>query len=333
MQPEAYFNNGCNPEQDLHDFKNYLKAKGLAPKSVETKLGGVFSYFLANRVITRELWKELNLANQSKVQDKVPTATELKQIIQCTDIRGKALFLTLVSSGMRLQDALSIILDDIFFDNLNKNPPRIWLHCHKVNTDYWAFLTDEARDSIKAWLKVRSTWLQQAFIHSQKRGINKKQKDDRLFPFSEQSANVLWNNALRNAGLTVIDNNTKQKRRTIHIHTLRKFNRVTTGMVLSHDVCEALLCHLTGMTKIYFRPDGDNQLAKEYTKVMNKLRIITIPIQDTDTATTIDSLKQRLESQERIIQQLIRQTQLNQENLEIQQLQQADQTEYENGKL
>ncbi|MCX6670776.1 MAG: tyrosine-type recombinase/integrase [Euryarchaeota archaeon] len=306
MTPEAYFSDHRNPEQDLHDFKAHLKANGLAPKSICSKVGCVFSYFIANRVITHELWKELNLTNQSRVQDKVPTITELKSILQYTDIRGKALFLLLASSGMRLQDALSIKMDDAFFSNLNKNPPRIWTHCHKVNTDYWAFMTDEARDAIKAWLKVRVEWLRKATLHCQSHGMDKEENDTRLFPFSSDGAHKLWNKSLHDAGLTTIDKNTKQPRRTIHIHTLRKFQRNVTGLVLSHDVCEALLCHLTGMTKIYFRPDGDKDLAPEYVKVMDKLRVFTTPVPDITTATTVDQQNDKIASLERIVQQLLR---------------------------
>ena len=333
--PKAYFNETRNFEQDLHEFKAYLKARKLAPKSIETKLGGVFSYFLSNRAITKELWRELKLGNQSKVQDKIPTAKELKQILEHTDIRSRSLFLLLASSGMRLQDALSIKLDDAFFSNLEKNPPRIFLHCHKVNTDYWAFLTDEARDSIKSWLKIRQSWLQKTVLHCQTRGLDKCDDDTRLFPFSEQSSNKLWNSALLASGLQIIDKNTQHGRRTIHIHCLRKYQRKVTGLseLISHDVCEALLCHLTGMTKIYFRPDGDKELAPEYAKIMDKLRIFTTVVPDTSTSATIDDLQQRLASQERLIQNLIRQQQLNQENVELQEQQDEERRAYFNGTL
>jgi len=317
MTPDAYFSDGRNAEQDLHEFKAHLKARGLAPKSVESKIGAVFSYFLANRVITRELWKELNLQNQSKVQDRVPSAKELKQIIMQTDIRGKALFLTLASSGMRLGDALSIQMDDRFFVNLRKNPPRIWLHCEKVNTDYYAFITDETRDAIQGWLKYRNQWIKTAVRNSNGYKTENGQ-DYRLFPFSGFSANRLWNLALQKAGLTVIDKSTQQERRTLHLHTLRKFNRTVTGQTLSHDISEALLCHLTGLTKTYFRPDGDQVLAKEYARVHDKLRILTTAVPDCDTTSTIDQQNDKIASLERMVQNILRQVQHDRETSELQ---------------
>jgi len=111
VDPSKYFCDDRNFEQDLFDFKAWLKAKGKSSKTIESRIGAVFSFLLANKVIGHDLWKQLKLDNGTTTQDRIPTHDELRSILSHMDSRGRALCLVLVSSGMRIGDALKMTID------------------------------------------------------------------------------------------------------------------------------------------------------------------------------------------------------------------------------
>ena len=53
--------------------------------------------------------------------DKVPSNAELRRILTHMDAKGRALFLTLATSGMRIGEALKLKLSDLA---LNEEPPK-----------------------------------------------------------------------------------------------------------------------------------------------------------------------------------------------------------------
>lgn len=302
MTPEQYFNQDRNFEQDLHDYKNHMDdAMGLAPKSVESKMGGLFSYFLANRAVTRELWKELNLSCERVVKHKTPTKDEVRTLLSYMDVRSRAFFITLATSGMRKEDLLAIKITPEFHKNLKKNPPRIYTYCHKMRKNYWAFITPEARDHLYQWLEARETYI------AEKRRYNigeTKDNTERLFPFDDTSIYRMWRQALQKAGFAEIDEGTQQKRFILHPHCLRKFFR-TYGVVQinSVELKEALLCHITGTNQFYFDQEADRLLAPEYLKAIPDLTFYSV-------ATVISAneelevLKRKLEAQQSLIDSL-----------------------------
>ena len=124
----------------------------------------------------------------------------LRSILQHMDIKGKALVLTLASSGIRIGEALQLRLEDV---NLETDPAEIVIRGEytKTGEQRFVFISREAKQALKEWLKVRDSYLESAKNRNKglvKAGIaREKLIDDRLFPFSDQTVSQLWENALR----------------------------------------------------------------------------------------------------------------------------------------
>lgn len=84
------------------------------------------TFLLENEIEFPQLfWRHLGKrikGNGARTQDAVPKNDELKRILLNMPQIGRALFLTLASSGMRIGEALTVEIDDV---HLDEKPPRI----------------------------------------------------------------------------------------------------------------------------------------------------------------------------------------------------------------
>jgi len=99
---------------------------------------------------------------------------------------------------MRLGEALRLKLSDI---ELDKEPGRIHIRREYTKSGLArpTFLSREAVDVIREWLKIRDDWLLAA---SRKSHLYPKgAKDDRLFPFSHGTIYAMWHCSTRKVRL------------------------------------------------------------------------------------------------------------------------------------
>jgi len=194
---------------------------------------------------------------------------ELRRILLHTSIQGKALFLTLSSSGMRIGEALKLKLEDFDFE---KQPCQVNIRGEytKTGNPRITFISSEAVMAIQEWLKVRSKYLLAASRRSHKYG--KSATDDRIFPFENVTAYEIWKHALEKAQFLKHDSSTN--RLTLHPHVLRKFFRTRLGTVIPVDVTEALMGHEEYLTEVY-RKYNPEDLAKFYLQGEAALLIFT----------------------------------------------------------
>ena len=179
-----------------------------------------------------------------------------------TDVKGKALILTLASSGMRIGECLQVKLSDV---DLSDNPARIVVRGEitKTGDTRTVFISREAKEALKEWLKVREAYLKSAANRNKGLGNSKPVEDDRLFPFSYNTANEMWENALRKAGLLDRDSSTGWNR--YRIHGLRKFFRSQLALACPVEIVEALMGHEGYLTEAYRRYTL-KQMAEYYRK-------------------------------------------------------------------
>jgi integrase len=196
------------------------------------------------------------------------TRERLRQILTHCDVKGKALFLFLASSGIRIGEALKLQQDDV---DLTTIPVKVTVRgeCTKAGDNYRTFISSEAKEALDEWLKVRDSYLQSATKKG--RGLSKlgngqgvkSVNDKRLFPFSMLVAHSMWTNATKKTELD--DRDTSTNRRKFHIHMLRKFFRSQMGLAgVPRDIIE-LIGH-TGYLDDAYRRYNFEQLAKEYVK-------------------------------------------------------------------
>ena len=133
--------------------------------------------------------------------DHVPTVPELKSILTHGRVKEKALFLVMASSGLRINEALSITINDIKLrdekDNIiSPSMIKIRQEVSKNETPRITFISDEARDILIEWLKIRNEYLITSVQKLAKRNIQKKLNDDRVFPYAWSTAWNMWTRML-----------------------------------------------------------------------------------------------------------------------------------------
>jgi integrase len=269
---ERYFNEERDVEKDMEDF--FLAIKDKPPKSVKLMLTGVRGFLIENDVeLPQKFWRRLRRkirGSRALTIDKVPSNLELRRIIMHMPVQGKALFLTLSSSGMRIGEALRLKeKEDV---DLTATPGRINIRGEytKTGNSRIAFISQEAAVTLQEWLKVRDKYLHGAAGRSHR--YHKDVEDDRLFPFESNTAYYVWKQALKKAGFGKRDASTN--RRQLHPHVLRKFFRTRLGTVIPVDVTEALMGHEAYLTEVYRRYTVED-LAKFYMQGEAALLVFT----------------------------------------------------------
>lgn len=255
---------------DLMRFAAHLHDK--PPKTAKTYLGATKEYLGYNGIeFTQRQLKTIRLKLPKGGVRTVESDMDrniVQQVLQHTDIKGRALFLSLASSGMRIGEALQITLDDLV-PFLNENPVMIKIRGEytKTGEQRFVFISGEAKDALVEWLKVRDQYLKAAV--NKNRGLidngagTKTLNDNRVFPFSDNNALEIWTNALTNAGLLTIDKGTNRKQ--LRIHQLRKFFRSQLALGCPVDIVEALMGHEGYLTEVY-RRYTKVQMAEYYLK-------------------------------------------------------------------
>jgi len=301
---ERYFSEKRNVQEDVENFFAVIKDK--PPKSIRLMVAAVRTFLIENDVeLTQRFWRRLRKrvrGSRALTLDKVPSNVELRRMLMHMPIQGKALFLTLASSGMRIGEALQLEVEDFEF---GKQPCKVNIRggYTKTGNPRVAFVSKETVVAIQEWLKVRLDYLKSAVGKSHLH--EKKAEDSRLFPFEITTAYSMWKKALKKAGYAKRDASTN--RRTIHPHVLRKFFRTKMGALIPVDVAEALMGHEEYLTEVYRRYSMED-LVKFYLQGEASLLIFT-------EAEEVSKLRVEVEERNKQFQTLVNGT--TAENLEL----------------
>jgi integrase len=268
---EKYFSEKRDYEKDIRNFLSSLN--GSAPLTIRLKLSSIKTFLIENEVeLPLKFWRMVNRrikGSRALTLDRIPTTSELKMILLHMPIQGKAVYLCLESSGMRIGELLKSNIDDLY---LEEKPARIQIRGEvtKTGNSRHAFFSSETKEALTEWLKVREDYLKAAIGKSHL--YDKVSDDPRLFPFNASTAYCLWKNALHKSGLNGRDKSTNRER--LHPHVLRKFFRTRLPSVIPVDVVEALMGHEGYLTEVY-RKYTVQDLAKFYLKGEPALLVFT----------------------------------------------------------
>jgi integrase len=303
---ERYFQEKRDYEQDIQSFFTQVNSK--PPKTVRLMLAAVRSFLIENNVeLPTKFWRRLIKrvrGSRALTLDRVPSNVELRRILMHAPIHGKAFFLMLSSSGMRIGEAMQLTPGDIEFE---KQPCQINIQGKytKTGNSRVAFMSREAKEAIEEWLKVRTKYLEAAIKKSHK--YRKKSEDSRIFPFENNTAYAIWTNSLRKSGFLKKD--TQTNRHTLHPHVLRKFFRTKLGSLIPVDVVEALMGHEGYLTDVYRRYSQED-LAKFYMQGEPALTIFA-------EAEEVGKLRLEIDERNKQLQAIV--NGLTTENLELKQ--------------
>jgi integrase len=263
--PETYFTEGRDYQADVKKYKNeFLNDR--PPKTYTSYMSGINSYLKENGVdLGSGFWKTLKgrkkgaKSNRAITKDRVPTPEEMKQILSHGGAKERAFFLILVSSGMRIGELCQIGKGDIYLD---EDPARIDIppKVTKTGERRTTFMSNEARNALNEWLKVRDNYVEYAITKNNLPGVNKTVNDDRVFPFNQVTGWRYWTVMLQKAGFTEKD--TQTKRAVLHLHVLRKYFRTNMPKTIGLDMTEELLGHSGYLTE--YRKHSDKELAEAY---------------------------------------------------------------------
>lgn len=223
-------------------------------------MSGIELSRLEEKVIKRRLPKYNVVSEEETI-----TLEILRSILPHMYIHDRAVTLTLLSSGARIGETLKLRVRDI---DLDATPARVTFRASTTKTKVkrTSFLTPEAVDALRAWLKVRSQYITTSSARTNGlvtmgRAVPKDPNDERLFPFETTTFYRGWNRAVQKAGLYKTCEETG--RITIHAHGLRKFFRTYFGAAAGPDVAEKLMGHDGYLTGAYVRLSEDD-LAEAY---------------------------------------------------------------------
>ena len=263
---------GHDPFEDLLTYASALIDK--PPKTANSYMHGVINFleyafsFELSKKQRKQLRNKMPKGKRARTIEEDLTRDRLRKILTHCDTKGMSLFLFLVSSGIRVGEALQLELDDIDLKS-ERMKVNVRGEYTKTGDPYYSFISKEAKEALTEWLKVRGEYL----LTSTKRGSGlakigdgrgvKPIEDNRIFPFSFTVASAMWNNALNKAGLENHDKGTN--RRTLHIHMLRKFFNSQLKIVVPKEIVDALMGHEEGLSEAYRRYSPD-QIRQWYLK-------------------------------------------------------------------
>ena len=326
---KRYFSEERDHLKDMMAFIAAMHDK--APIGARAQINGVIEFLSYNDVDftqkqRKNLSKKMPKGKTGRTAEKDIDVPMLRKILTHMDLKGKAVTLVLASSGMRPDEPFNVFLSDV---DLDAAPAEIVVsgETSKEGDTRRVFISSEATEVLREWLKVRTRYLQSAKnrnIGLVKNGIIAKEKtveDERLFPFTLENYREGWNTALKKAGLEKKDNRTGWSQ--IRVHGLRKFFRSQLALTCPLDIVESLMGHEGYLTEAYRRYTtkqmGEYYLkAEHHVTVMGSgdIREIQDKLQDTHAAVegykTIISrqaeemveLRQRFESMKSDIEKL-----------------------------
>lgn len=307
---KTYFDDGRDYDHDLKKFMEYMQK--YKPITRKTRINCVRAFLDLNNVKlnkkTKKIIKRETKKMKPSTQDIVSKPAELKKILQHGTLKDRALFLFLSSSGLRIDEALQLTVDDIPSIKKYQNgepisyPVKVYLREETTKTDTAriTYISNEAWETLLSWLKDRPRYLVAA---SKKSKEKKSATDDRIFPYTYPTALRMWHRLIEQSGLTEKDQSTGRYRR--HIHTLRKYFRIYLAPKAGEDVTELLLGHMDKLSNVYRDKYPEEKLAEMYTIAMADITVFASKPDLKEINDEITKLKNENQSLRNDMQQLM----------------------------
>jgi integrase len=276
-------NNPATVEKKLISFIGFQKAR--VEKGEIT--GATISNFLKAVRLLLEMndvslnWKKIRRTlprSRRYAVDRIPTLEEIREILDAADIRGKALTLLFLSSGVRegsieyfqIQDYSEIERDDKIVAGrlvVYRGEPEMHV----------TFISAETVNALNKYIQFRKDHGEQVNRSSPlfrdkfdpikgEYGHGKQDATEKIIPMTAPAVRQYYNRLLFSIGLR----NEKKRRHDFSVHSYRKWfkTRCEIGGMKPVNV-ETLLNHSTGISDSYYRP-LESELLTEYLAVADQ---------------------------------------------------------------
>ncbi len=266
---DRYFVEGRDYEQDLINFSNECQ-KNFAPTTSSYYVTAVREFYIFNDI---ELTKKQERNLKNKIVRGGPISEEedltkemIRTLLNASDLKLKTLCMFMLTSGVRLGEALALTLNDVKIDKDNKYAIVNLKGKRKTGTgtknvhSRTTFINKEAVELLNQWLQVREKYLK--YIIGRSRGrfaVKTPRSDNRVFPFGKNNAENIIRTALKKSGLFKKDEDTD--RATIHYHLFRKYfvTNLTYGGV-SNKYVDFFAGHINALDRAYNKPTTEKLL-------------------------------------------------------------------------
>jgi len=238
----------------LNEFVVFLDSNGYKPKSIMSRMPAVKGYLrnLGLRFSSEDYKQMVRIPRVIRQREEPVTKELIIKLQRCLPPKLQTVILVLSASGIRLGELVQLELGDVDFTT---HPTTIRLRAEttKTRTERETYLTTEATNSLKEYLKRSFAWNENEDNPNLKnikifgrtsKIINLKRKLDPKQP-PHLHAESLLHNSLRyflekNPGL---NSRNKNGRKVIHFHAFRKYFRTTVGNACGRDFAEELMGH------------------------------------------------------------------------------------------
>jgi len=297
QNPDFYFKHKRNYANDVHEYWDELMNNNTPALNIRNALSVVKQFLEENDVIvSKRVWK--NLRNRTKgtlplTQDRIPTTQDLKKILSYATAKERAIFLLSSSSGMRIKEILFLKQSDIDF---NTNTVYIKGIYTKSGNPRVSFFTDETKDALNSWLKIRDEYLDKAYRKTRnkykdgKKIFDVSKKNDRFFPFTYSPTRRAWINLIEKAGYNQKDSVTGLY--IYHIHCLRKFMKTRLLSIgIEESKINIIIGHQNYLGNSYVR-FTEEELRKAYLRGIKELLVFETQPDLTEHTNEINILKE-----------------------------------------
>jgi len=317
--PNDYFKNKKKKNKQYeNDLKKFVVSiNQLSPVTQKNYISVVKNFFIDNDVeFSTKFWRR---EVRNKIEDggaltldRAPTTDELKKILSYGDLKDRALFTFLATSGMRIGECVQIQLSDL---DLTHDPGKVNIRSTYVKgkkKPRWTFISDECKNLLRSWLEVREyndngvkrkesereRYLRITTAKIKSCRPNKTTVDTHVFPFGDCEARTSWYRLIHKAGLTKKSSETD--RYELHVHALRKFFMSELKLELPEVIVEAYAGHSKYLDEAYKRYSLQ-QLGDFYKKGMHRLLIFETQTNLTEINTQmVDMTKENIGLKKRI---------------------------------
>lgn len=254
--PDKYFTAERDYTADI--WKVAKEIDNIPTKTQQTFISCVKRFLIRNNIEIKTMeWQDIYSRNEIKkayalTDDIIPTANQLKHLLQLANLKMKILVTFLSATGCRINEALSLTWKDI---DMEKRMVKLSPEITKKTKKRYTFFTPETKEILEIWQRERNNFINHSmkksvFVRNQlaTKGFEIKKKNDewiiykdgksidrervfeldqRVFPFTPQNAQAAWILLLEKAGSPFNEKDTNPKlkfpRYRFHIHCLRKF--------------------------------------------------------------------------------------------------------------
>lgn len=231
-------------------------------------------------------WKKIRRVLPSSRRyalDRIPPVEEIREIIDSADLRGKALTLLFVSSGVREGAIEYFQVQDYSVIERNGKRAAGRLVVYRGEPEmHVVFITPEAVNALDKYIQFRKEHGEQIRPSSPlfrdtfdpikgQYGHGKQESLEKVVPMTPPAVRQYYNRLLFSIGIR----SEKKRRHDFSVHGFRKWfkTRCEIGGMKPNNV-ETLLNHSTGISDSYYRP-RESEILQEYLSVIDHLSIST----------------------------------------------------------